>query len=169
MRLTMKIDDSKTTIKMTGPDYSWFAFGFDTVSMFGYSLISEGTDAARTTVEQNLVSAGDPGAPQSSQNINVVSVSHNDALDLTTIIVERLNDTGDPDDPIFSTSMTSLPIIGAYDGGSSPLSPNGNLGYHGPEGRGFGTIVLTEVPEPTAILIAVIGAAVGWASRRRQW
>jgi hypothetical protein len=168
MSLTMTIDDTKTTFEMTGPDFSWFAFGFDTTTMFGYSLIIEGIDGARTAHERNLQGIGDPGSPQPTQNISIVSTTHYDAVDLTTIVIERLNNTGDPDDPVFSPSMTSLDIIGAYRASSSPASPAPSLNYHGSGGRGFGTISFSVVPEPTSISLALITVAMAllYAQRR---
>jgi hypothetical protein len=68
MALSITIDEHKTTFQLTGPDFSFFAFGFDTTTMFGYSLIVTGTDAIRTVVEQNLQGTGNPGSPQASQN-----------------------------------------------------------------------------------------------------
>src|SRR5262245_57074690 len=78
MSLTMTINDSKTRFELTGPDFSWFAFGFDTNTMFGYALIIEGTDGNRTAVEQNLLGVGAPGVPQDTQNINIVNTIHDD-------------------------------------------------------------------------------------------
>jgi hypothetical protein len=157
IELKMTINDTTTTFQLTGPDFSWFALGFDTTTMQGYSLIVEGTNAARTVVEQNLQGIGDPGSPQATQNIDVLNTIHDAANDLTTVIIERPNNTGDSNDPVFSPSMTSLNIIGAYDSFSSPSSPNPNLTYHGRNGRGFGTI--TFIPEPSGIALALIAAA----------
>jgi hypothetical protein len=167
IELKMTINDTTTIFELTGPDFSWFALGFDTTTMQGYSLIVEGTNATRTVVEQNLQGIGDPGSPQATQNIDVLNTIHNSAIDLTTVIIERPNNTGDVNDPIFSPSMTSLAIIGAYDSFSSPSSPNPNLTYHGSRGRGFGTITFSPIPEPTGIglaLIAVVSMLI--ASRR---
>jgi hypothetical protein len=169
MSLTMTIDDTKTTFEMTGPDFSWFAFGFDTTTMFGYSLIVEGLDDNRTAVEQNLEGVNQPGSPQATQNINIVSTVHHAGVDLTTIVIERLNNTGDPNDPVFSPSMTSLDIIGAYRASSSPASPSPNLNYHGSGGRGFGTITFSVVPEPaTMSLTVIVGAMALLFSNRRN-
>jgi hypothetical protein len=159
MALSMTIDDAKTRFELTGPDYSWFAFGFDTMTMQGYSLIVEGTDANRTAVEQNLLGVGSPGDPQDVQNINIVSTTHDAANDLTTIIVERANDTGDPNDPVFAPSMESLDVIWGYSAFSSPTEPAPILNYHGRGGRGVDTITFSEVPEPTSALVAALAAA----------
>jgi hypothetical protein len=167
MSLTMTIDDTKTRFEMTGPDFSWFAFGFDTTTMQGYALIIQGTDDNRTAVEQNLVAVGDPGSPQATQNINIISTTHDSGLALTTIVIERLNNTGDINDPIFSPSISSLDIIGAYSSFASPAFPIPNLGYHGSNGRGFGTIEFTAVPEPTAVSLAALGAAMLLLRHRR--
>src|SRR5215210_3227645 len=51
LALTMNIDETITTFVLTGPGYSWYSFGFDTVTMEGYSLIIEGTNDNRTAVE----------------------------------------------------------------------------------------------------------------------
>src|SRR5262245_40841094 len=171
IELNMTISDTTTTFEITGPDFSWFAIGFDTTTMFGYSLIVQGTDAARTVVEQNLQGIGAPGSPQATQNINVLNVIHHSAVDLTTIVIERANNTGDVNDPIFSPGMSSLNIIGAYDSFSSPSSPNPNLAYHGSSGRGFGVIEFTVVPEPSAVSIALVWPAIALlvtARRRRR-
>jgi hypothetical protein len=157
--LSMTIDDATTTFELTGPDYSWFALGFDTDRMFGYALIVEGTDGNRTVVEQNLVGRGDPGSPQPTQNITIIDTTHDAANDLTTVIIERANNTGDGNDAVFSPSMTALEIIGAYDSFSSPSSPNGFLSYHGNQGRGFGIITFSVVPEPDTVLLLLASGA----------
>jgi hypothetical protein len=167
MELTMTIDDTKTRFELTGPDYSWFAFGFDTTTMMGYSLIVEGLNNSRTVVEQNLVGIGNPGGPQATQNINIVDTIHQDVDNLTTVILERLNTTGDSNDPVFTTSMTSLPIIWAHDSFATPASPNPDLTYHGSGGRGFATITFEVVPEPTAMLLAAIASFALCTLRRR--
>jgi hypothetical protein len=164
--LKMTIDDTTTTFEMTGPDFSWFALGFDTQTMFGYSLIVEGLDANRTAVEQNLLGIGSPGDPQEMQNIEIVSTTHDDANNLTTIIIERVNNTGDENDPIFSPSMTTLDIIGAYDSFSSPESPSPTLSYHGRDGRGFGVIEFVVVPEPGGAALLVMAVALVAAPTR---
>jgi hypothetical protein len=166
--LTMTIDDTKTTFELTGPDYSWFALGFDTKTMFGYSLIVEGTDGNRTAVEQNLQGVAAPGSPQASQDISIISTIHDAANDLTTIVIERPNNTGDADDAVFSPSMTELDIIGAYDSFSSPSSPNGFLSYHGQGGRGFGKITFFVVPEPTTFWYVALAASLKLFGFRRR-
>jgi hypothetical protein len=158
LALKMTIDDESTTFELTGPDFSWFAFGFDTMTMMGYSLIVEGTDDNRTVVEQNLQGIGNPGAPQSSQDIQLISTVHDEANNLTTIVLDRPNETGDPNDPIFSPSMTSLPVIWAHDSFATPAEPNPTLTYHGFGGRGFATINFSVVPEPAGLLLAGLSA-----------
>lgn len=169
MSLTIVIDDTKTRFELTGPDFSWFAFGFDTTTMQGYSFIIEGTDGSRTAVEQNLVGIGNPGSPQATQNINIVSTVHQQALDLTTIVIERLNETGDGDDPVLSPFISSLDFVAAYDGNSSPGDPAPTLGYHGSIGRGFGVIEFVEIPEPGAVSLMLLATIVGLICGRRRW
>jgi hypothetical protein len=166
--LSMTIDDAKTTFELTGPDFSWFALGFDTTTMLGYALIVEGTDANRTVVEQNLLGIGNPGSPQAHQDISIISTSHDAANDLTTVVIERPNNTGDGNDAIFSPSMTELDIIGAYDSFSSPSSPNGVLSYHGSNGRGFGTIEFSAIPEPDTVLLLLVSGALALRRNRRS-
>jgi hypothetical protein len=170
MSLTMTIDDMKTRFELTGPDFSWFALGFDTNTMFGYALIIEGTDGNRTAVEQNLLGIGAPGTPQATQNINIVNTIHDDPKNLTTIVIDRVNDTGDPNDPVFSPNMTQLDIIGAYSSFSSPARPIGTLSYHGVGGRGVGYIEFAVVPEPSGVSIATVYSAIAllYAARRRD-
>jgi hypothetical protein len=168
MTLTMTIDDAETRFELTGPDYSWFAFGFDTMTMLGYSLIVEGVNGDRTVVEQNLQGIGSPGSPQPIQNISIEDTIHDDLNNLSTVIVERLNNTGDADDPIFNTNLQSLDIIWAHDSFATPANPSPNLTYHGFGGRGFDTITFVEVPEPSSLLLLAIalGLTVGNARRR---
>ena len=135
--------------------------------MAGYTLIVEGTDATRTAFEQNLQGIGNPGSPQATQNISIISTEHLAASDLTRIVIERLNNTGDTNDPIFSPSMTALDVISGFASFSSPASPSPTLGYHGPGGRGFGVIQFSPVPEPATLWLAIT-AAVGTAGRRRR-
>ena len=171
MELTMTINDTTTIFELTGPDFSWFALGFDPgmePTMIGYSLIVEGTDDDRTVVEQNLEGIGNPGSPQAMQNIDVLDIIQDDVNNLTTVIVERANNTGDVNDPIFSPSMTMLNIIGAYDSFSSPTSPNGVLSYHGSRGRGPGVIEFSVIPEPTAMMLAAIAAGFMLIAPRRS-
>ena len=168
LEMTMTIDDTKTTFALTGPDYSWFAFGFDTMTMMGYSLIIEGTDGNRTAVEQNLLGIGNPGGPQTVQNINVTSTVHDDINNLSTIVIERANNTGDANDPVFTTNMNSLDIIWAYDSFASPASPNPNLTYHGFGGKGIAEIAFEVVPEPTGMGLSMAAALATFVVRRRS-
>lgn len=156
LALRMTITETTTRFELTGPDFCYFSFGFDTDVMEGYSLIVTGSDAARTVVEQNLLGTGSPGDPQGMQDINVVSVTHDAANDLSTVIVERLNQTGDPDDPDFTTSMTALDVIWAYNSFASPAFPNPNLNYHGSLGRGGTQITFAPVPEPASASLAAV-------------
>jgi hypothetical protein len=166
MALKMDINDTTTTFELTGPDFSWFAFGFDTTMMNGYSLIIEGLDGTRTAHERNLVTVGNPGAPQAIQNISIVSTVHDAAKDLTTITLERLNNTGDFNDPNFSTSMTSLDVIWAYRAAASPAAPVANLNNHGANGRGATFISFAPVPEPCSAMLVGTFAMLGLSSRR---
>ncbi len=169
MALKMDINDTTTTFELTGPDFSWFAFGFDTTIMNGYSFIIEGLDGTRTAHERNLVANGNPGVPQATQNISIVSTIHDAANDLTTITLERPNQTGDPNDPDFSTSMTELDVIWAYRASASPAAPVANLNFHGMSGRGATLITFAAVPEPnTALLLASI-AAIGLYARGQRF
>ncbi len=168
MALKMDVNDTTTTFELTGPDFSWFAFGFDTTIMNGYSFIIEGLDGTRTAHERNLVANGNPGAPQATQNISIVSTIHDAANDLTTITLERPNQTGDPNDPDFSTSMTALDVIWAYRAAASPASPVANLNNHGTNGRGTTLITFAAVPEPCCINLLAAMAAVGLTSRRTR-
>ena len=156
MALTMTIDDKDTIFELTGPDYSWFAFGFDTTLMKGYSLIVQGIDANRSVVEQNLVAKGNPGIPQAVQNIYHFDTYHDEQNNLTRLSILRANNTGDIDDPIFSPSMTSLDIIWAYSAVASPEAPVPIMSNHGPSGRGFAQIQFAVVPEPTCTTILVL-------------
>ena len=169
MALKMDINDSTTTFELTGPDFSWFAFGFDTTIMNGYSFIVEGLDGTRTAHERNLVANGNPGVPQAIQNISIVSTIHDAANDLTTITLERPNQTGDPSDPDFSTSMTSLDIIWAYRASASPAAPVANLNFHGTSGRGATLITFAPVPEPSTALLLASLAAIGLHSRHKRF
>jgi hypothetical protein len=164
--LKMTIDDLKTRFELTGPSYSWFAFGFDATTMQGYAIIVEGINDTRSIVEQNLAGRGDPGSPQAIQNLDFIDVIYNSDTDLSTVIVERENDTGDENDPIFSPSMTSLPIIFAYDSSATVAVPNPLLRNHGRNGRGFGTI--TFVPEPGSATLLALGASLACALLRRK-
>lgn len=169
--LTMTIDDATTRFELVGPDYCWFAFGFDTTTMRGYSLIIEGTGDTRTAVERNLQGIGNPGSPQLSQDLIHLDTIHDAGNELTTVILERLNDTGDVNDPIFTPSMTSLDLIWSYDSFASPDEPNPDLTYHGQDGRGVVTITFAPVvPEPTSMAMAMLGSLVGLAftSRHRR-
>lgn len=166
LAMHMTIGEESTTFELSGPDFSWFAFGFDTNTMSGYSLIVTGLDDQRSVVEQNLVTEGDPGMPQDVQNITVVKTVHDQLNDLTTITLVRDNDTGDLEDPVFSTDMTSLDVVWAYSSRSSPEVPHPNVNYHTSDGRGFGRIAFHAVPEPSsAALVAILGTC----ATARRW
>ena len=136
--------------------------------MAGHSSIIQGTDGARTAVEQNIIGIGNPGSPQTTQNISIVSTEHLAGLDLTKIVIERLNFTGDINDPYFSPSMTSLNVISGFNSFASPASPSPTLSYHGPGGRGLGVIEFSEVPKPTTAMLAIMGLAAANLRRRAQ-
>jgi hypothetical protein len=168
LALKMTIGDAKTTFELTGPGYSWFSFGFDTTSMEGYSLIIEGLNDNRTAVEQNLLGSGTPGLPQATQNIHVLSTAYDSVNDLSTLVIERANNTGDADDPIFTTSMTSLDVIWAYRASASKTLPSPTLNYHGRNGRGDTTITFSPVPEPASAAIVALGVlTMGCRLRKR--
>jgi hypothetical protein len=169
MALTMTIDDATTRFELTGPDFCWFAFGFDTTTMRGYSLIIEGTGDLRNPVERNLQGIGNPGSPQLEQNLAFLDTIHDVDNALTTVILERPNDTGDTNDPIFTPSMTSLDLIWSYDSFARPDAPNPDLSYHGREGRGLVTINFAPVvPEPASAALAALGAGMGLLFTRRN-
>lgn len=172
LSMTMTIGDTTTTFALVGPSYSWFSIGFDTTTMEGYSLIVEGLNDSRTVVEQNLLGSGSPGSPQVTQNLKVLSTSYDAIQNLTTILLERANDTGDPHDPVFTTSISSLDLIWAYRGSATPASPSPTLNYHGRNGRGDTAIVFLPVPEPAAAATLVLAATViplGRFWRSRRW
>lgn len=158
MALTMTIDDRDTIFELTGPDYSWFAFGFDTTSMMGYSLIVQGIDDNRTVVEQNLVARGNPGIPQAVQNILHFDTHHDEPNNLTRLSILRANNTGDTDDPVFSPSMTSLDVIWAYSALASPAVPAPNMANHRQSGRGVAQIQFVTIPEPTCSALLMLAA-----------
>lgn len=167
LALKMTIDDLTTRFELTGPSFSWFAWGFDTTAMQGYSIIVEGLDDSRSIVEQNLLGRGNPGDPQETQNLDFIDVIYDADANLTTVILERLNDTGDADDPLFSPSMTTLPVIYAYDSAATVELSNPFLRNHGRNGRGFADI--TFVPEPGSIALIALAtglAVAGWRCRR---
>jgi len=171
LRLKMTIGEATTRFELTGPAFSYFAFGFDTTTMAGYSLIVEGTDANRTAREQNLAGIGNPGVPQTVQNLSVVEVSHDAIGQLSTIVLERANQTGDPSDAVFSTSIAALDVIWAYDVNSSEEFPSPTLSFHGVSGRGFARITFAPVPEPRGVALgawAAGGVLVGVRRRRGQ-
>jgi len=168
LALTMTIDDVKTRFEMTGPSFSWFAFGFDTMTMQGYSIIVEGLDDTRSAVEQNLVGRGNPGSPQAIQNLELIDATYDSDADSTTVILERLNDTDDANDPAFSTNMTSLALIFAYDSAATVIQPNPSLANHGRSGRGFATITFEPVPETGTAALILLGTGLSGATWRRR-
>jgi len=171
LALAMTIDDTTTRFELTGPDYSWFAFGFDTTTMQGYSLIIEGLGDARSAVERNLVGIGNPGSPQALQNLNLLDATDDPDNALSMVVLERANNTGDANDPVFTPSMTSLDLIYAYDSFATVDSPNPTLSYHGRGGRGFLTITFAPVvPEPASLALLVLGSTVALliGGRRRR-
>jgi hypothetical protein len=171
MSLEMTIGETHTLFKMTGPDYSWFGFGFEpNMTMQGYAIIVEGTNAARTAHERNLIGVNQPGDPQASQDIEILDIDHDALHNLSTILLRRANDTGDSLDPEFPPSQNPLPMIWSYGSFGSEDFPEPNLSYHGSNGRGFIDIEFTPIPEPSGIALGSL--AVGsllLARRRRRW
>ena len=167
LALSMTVDDTTTRLVVSGPSSSWFAWGFGATTMAGYTVIVEGLDANRTVVEQNMFGIGQEGSPQAAQNLQVVSIDNNATLGVTTIALERANSTGDPNDPVFSTSLTTLPVIWGFSQFSSPDNPAPTLSFHGIGGRGFATLNFTVVPEPGAVLLATIAWFAASGQRRR--
>src|SRR5690606_10455500 len=132
LSLEMTIGETHTLFEMTGPDYSWFGFGFEPEgTMQGYSIIVEGNDAARTAHERNLGGVGNPGDAQATQNLEFLGASHDAANNLSTILLRRANITGDVLDPSFPPDENPLPMIWSYAASSSPDLPDPNLSYHG--------------------------------------
>jgi DOMON domain/PEP-CTERM motif len=167
LSLKMTIDDATTRFEMTGPSYSWFAFGFDTTTMMGYAVIVTGIDDLRSVAEQNLVAIGNPGTPQLTQNLDFLDLTQDDGNSLTTLLLERPNDTGDPNDPVFSPNMTSLDLIFAYDSAATLAAPNGSLSNHGHDGRGVATITFEPVPEPASWCVFATSLGLMGIGRRR--
>lgn len=169
LSLKMTIDDVNTRFEITGPSFSWFAFGFDTTTMKGYSIIVEGVDDTRSLIEQNLVGIGSPGVPQASQDLELLNAVFDVDNYLTTVVLTRPNDTGDASDPVFSPSMTSLDLIFAYNSSATPAAPVPTLNNHGRSGRGFDTITFEPVvPEPASgALVAFAALALAGGVWRR--
>lgn len=168
LALKMTIDDVKTRFELTGPSFSWFAWGFDTTTMQGYSIIIEGLDDTLSVVEQNLAGRGDPGEPQVTQNLDFIDAFYDADADLTTVILERLNDTGDAEDPVFSPTMTFLDLIFAYDSAATVDAPNALLRNHGRNGRGFAGIAFEPVPEASTAVLFMLGAGLSAARWRHR-
>jgi hypothetical protein len=177
MSLEVTIGPTHTLFEMTGPDFSWFAFGFDpdlgmppNISMQGYSIIVEGLDANRSATEYNMVGVGNPGPPQALQNLEILSTTHDAANNLSTVLIRRLNDTGDPLDPIFPRDRNPLPIIWSYGSFGDPTSPTPELSYHGSNGRGDMLITFEPVaiPEPSTVALVLAGGAILWIVRKRR-
>ncbi|MGL4512444.1 MAG: hypothetical protein ACRCT8_05080 [Lacipirellulaceae bacterium] len=166
LELAMAVDATTTRLVLTGPSYSWFSWGFGATTMAGYSVVVEGTGASRTVVEQNLLGIGNEGSPQATQNLSFVSIIADDFQQLTTITLERASNTGDPSDPVFDTSLTSIPMIWAYAQFSSVDNPAPTLGFHGVGGRGFATLSFMVVPEPSAALLCAMALGVRRRGRR---
>lgn len=174
LSLEMTIGETHTLFKMTGPDFSWFGFGFDPdvtspPTMQGYSIIVEGLDGIRTAHERNLGGVGNPGDAQPTQNLELLWSSHDAANNLSTVLLRRANDTGDPLDVPFPGNQNPLPIIWSYDASASPDLRVPNLSYHGFDGKGFVDIAFTPIPEPTGLALGSL--AVGTlllANRYRQ-
>lgn len=168
LALKMTIDDVKTRFELTGPSFSWFAWGFDTTTMQGYAIIIEGLDDTRDVVEQNLVARGNPGDPQATQNLDLIDTIYDADTDLTTVILERLNNTGDTEDPVFSPNMTFLDLIFAYDSAATVTIPNPFLRNHGRNGRGFAGISFEPVPEAGTATLCMLGVGLAAAKWRRR-
>jgi hypothetical protein len=117
-----------TTLTLTGPSNAWFAIGFGALNMSG------GADVFRTDGSDH-VDAKSTGRflppADASQDWTVTSNTVNAGL--RTIVAIRANDTGDPDDFVFSAQEGSIPLIYAH-GNTTAYT------QHSGSNRGFTTI-----------------------------
>ena len=108
MELNISADTGMTTLTLSGPSTVWMAVGF------GGQAMSDGADVFRT----NGVTADDARATgrfmpanDAQQDWTMTSNSINGGT--RTIVAERLNNTGDANDFVFSPSAGSISIIWA--------------------------------------------------------
>lgn len=120
LSVNLEIDDTTTTLTLTGASDVWFAVGFGGSNMFS------GADVFRTngttivdayTVDQELPPT------DSSQDWTLVSNTVNN--NVRTIVATRANNTGDFNDYVFSNSAGSINIIWAMGTSTTYLQHTG--------------------------------------------
>ncbi|NNF07598.1 MAG: hypothetical protein HKN21_12620 [Candidatus Eisenbacteria bacterium] len=124
-------DTDEVTITMVGPADRWFSWGFDTNTMRGYSIITTFSGATPIINEQTLVAIGNPGSPQSSQDLTEVSADVNAGE--ITLVLTRPRVTGDAEDFDFADYQSGgdIDMVWAYSGSGSQT-----LVYHQAQARG---------------------------------
>lgn len=145
VEVEVRVDDVASTVEMTfrGPSNRWFAFGFGSATMSGYTIIAEQTGGLNF-YERDMTSIGNPGVIQPQQDLTLVSDTS--AGGTTEFTVTRALNTGDVNDFVFPTSEQVVEVIwarGSFDGATS-------LAYHGGTNRGKDTDMAVTEDVPTS-------------------
>lgn len=129
-----------TTVTLKAPDNVWFAIGFGGLNM------SAGADVLRTD-GTTIVDARSTGQflPPADASQDWVIESNTTSGGTRTLVVSRANNTGDPDDFIFTAAEGAIQLIYAH--GTSTT-----YAYHGGANRGFTTIGVLSSREENAPL-----------------
>ena len=145
IEVEVRVDDVASTVEMTfrGPSNRWFAFGFGSLSMAGYTIITEQTGGLNF-YERDMVSVGNPGSIQAQQDLTLVS--DDSAGGITEFTVTRPLITGDANDFVFPTSAQVVEVIWARGSGDGVTT----LAYHGNTNRGKNDDMSIEEDVPTS-------------------
>jgi hypothetical protein len=130
------VDATTTTLTMIGPDTRWFGVGFGVQSMtsggdvvifdgtsvtdrfYGFEGQPEGQDATGITPTEDR---------EGERDWVTVSNTLDEPTTVRTVVATRLNNTGNPNDYVFSASATSIDLVWAiarFD--NDPLVWHGN-------------------------------------------
>ncbi len=157
MMVDLTIDTVLNTVSLevTGPEAVWFGVGFEPLTHPGgpttYSVIALGGASAPVVEEWELGSFGPVGQLADSLTVDSNTVS----AGVRTVQLSGLQAGANYS---FPTIPKTVDISWAYGSG-------GSFAIHA--GRGETTLVLSEVPEPSTLLLSLAGFGVFYLKRGR--
>lgn len=140
VQIDIDVTNNLVTATVIGPDDSWLAFGFDTVSMTedrdiilfdGTSLVDRTFQGIGVTPEEDQNLGGD--------NSNWTLVTNTTNAGMRTIVATRTRVAVDGIDYTFPSDQSNINIVSAH--GDNEFT----LEYHGFGNRGFETLIFTTL------------------------
>lgn len=132
MNVIINSSTNLVSFSITGPSSKYFGFGFNTTSMTSgsYTLLA---NVGGSNVSEYSMAFHSAPVLQATQNLSAVNSSTSGTT--KTVTFQRPLNTGDANDYIFSTSLTTINIIWAY---GSTTTLNGHAG------KGVSSITFTD-------------------------